>query len=140
MRYLSLVLLFIIALLVNCSNNKTRDDAGAATEQGDTGLEADVNRIHDEVMPRMGELYKLKKKLQARDTAASTPADKAKINSAIQKLDSAYDGMMTWMHQYKPEEHQENAKEYLEGELEKIRKVKNDMLEAIKTGEALVEQ
>jgi hypothetical protein len=142
MRYSSLVLLFVIAILANCSNNKGQDEADASAEQGDTGLEADVNRIHDEVMPRMGELYKLKKKLQQRDTAASTtPAEKTKINAAIQKLDSAYEGMMNWMHQFKPEEHQveeKEAREYLEGELEKIKKVKKDMLAAIETGRTLV--
>jgi hypothetical protein len=142
MRYSSFVLLFVIAILANCSNNKGQDEAGAAVEQGDIGLEADVNRIHDEVMPRMGELYKLKKKLQERDAASSTtPSEREKINAAILKLDSAYDGMMNWMHQYKPEDHQEKegqAREYLEGELEKIKKVKSDMLTAIETGKNII--
>jgi hypothetical protein len=85
--------------------------------------------IHDEVMPKTGEIYQLKKELQ--DKIAKTPdlvVDKKKqLDQIISELDSADHSMMDWMHKFNPlpdSANQEKAREYLEDEMEKIKKVR----------------
>ena len=60
---------------------------------------------------------------------------KKEIEATIAKLDSASEGMMTWMHEFKPEADstasEEKVREYLEREMERVKKVKEDILEAI---------
>ena len=92
--------------------------------------------IHDEVMPKMQDLYMLKKGLQ--DKIAATPGmsseEKQNLEKRILVLDSVNQLMMDWMHKFSPRSDstdQEAAREYLESEMEKIRKVREAMLEAI---------
>ena len=95
-----------------------------------------VMDIHDEVMPKVGDIYELKKKLL--EKIASTPnmvaEEKSKLEKRIADLDSVGEMMMGWMHSFQPlpdTVDQERAREYLESEMEKIRKVKEAMLEII---------
>jgi hypothetical protein len=106
-------------------------------ESGNTALDREVMKIHDDAMLKMDEIQKLKLDLKKKIEEAPTMADdrKAEIEKTMVKLDSAYDGMMNWMHQYKPFADsvlgEEKAREYLESEMEKIKKVRQDMLDAI---------
>ena len=92
--------------------------------------------IHDEVMPKMDNLYKLKKALQ--DTLANTPAlpaEKKKVYEAhILRIDSASNAMMVWMREFNPSADSlgsESYRGYMERELEKVEKVKAAMLQAL---------
>jgi regulator of replication initiation timing len=107
-----------------------------ATDSPNEALYHQVMDIHDEVMPKMEDLYTLKKQLQ--EKIESTPdlvaEEKKKMEDRIAHLDSASQLMMEWMHQFNPlpdSTDQEEAREYLESEMEKIKKVKDAMLEAI---------
>jgi hypothetical protein len=132
-------ILVLIACLgfASCTNkNSQQETLSEPAENGETELlESEVNRVHDEVMSRMGEIYTWKNKLKALDTSASlSPQKKQEVELAILQLDSAYDGMMDWMHKYKPEEHKtedEIAREYLEDEMEKIKLVGEKIQEAL---------
>lgn len=98
---------------------------------------------HDEVMPRMGEIERLKREI--RNKIAQTPdmvvERKAKLEQIISNLDSASFAMMDWMHKFNPlpdSARSEDSKAYLESEMESIKKVKEQMLESIaKAKEAL---
>lgn len=85
----------------------------------------------------MGELNKLKRELQQKidETPGLADEKKKELEATIAKLDSASDGMMTWMHEFKPEADsvagEEKVREYMEDEMEKVKKVKEDILEAI---------
>jgi hypothetical protein len=128
----------VIACLgfASCTNKSKQETVSEPADNAETEiLENEVNRVHDEVMSRMGEIYTWKNKLKALDATASlTPEKKREVELAILKLDSAYDGMMDWMHKYKPEEHNteaETAREYLEDEMEKIKLIGERTQEAL---------
>lgn len=97
-----------------------------------------VMAIHDEVMPQMDDLYKLKRELQqihADSTALPTDQHKA-IEEAISKIDSASEGMMVWMREFDPPKGiaEADLKKYLLEQMEKVKKVREDILEALKGG------
>lgn len=142
MKNLFVILIFSIALISCSGKSESQGQAANSEQQSPTDLlKTEVNKVHDEVMPKMGDLYKLKKRLQEMDTTAATPPErKAEIPGTIQKLDSAYDGMMHWMHQYKPEQYESDDQElrkYLESEITKIQQVRDDMLSALEKARAV---
>jgi len=144
MKFFPKILLAIL-LLTACgkSENTGHDHDSTATDDGDPN-EALYNQamdIHDEVMPKMEDLYKLKKALQ--EEIANTPdmvvERKQQLEAIISNLDSANNAMMEWMHKFQPlpdSADQEKAREYLESEIERIRKVKELMNESIEKAEA----
>jgi prefoldin subunit 5 len=95
--------------------------------------------VHDEVMPKMDDLMKLKRELQ--EQIANSPdmlaERKQELENVISNLDSASTSMMSWMHrihEFNPladSVDQEKAREYLESEMEEIRKVKELINESI---------
>ena len=118
-------------LLVACgkSSHEHHEQDEATDNNPNQALYDQVMDIHNEVMPKSDEIYKLKKELQ--DKIASTPnlvADKKKqLDQIISELDSADHSMMDWMHKFKPlpdSTNQEAAREYLENEMERIKKVR----------------
>ena len=135
-------LLVLPAFLVLISCGKTNDHAGH-TESGD-GNSGDANRalydqvmdIHDEVMPKMEDIYKIKRELL--EKIANTPGmaeeKKKELERIISNLDSTNSAMMDWMHNFNPlpdSVDQEKAREYLETEIERIKKVRDLTKEAL---------
>jgi hypothetical protein len=107
-----------------------------STKVANKALYDKTMNIHDEVMPKMDNLYKLKKALQ--DTLANTPslsAEQKKIYEAhILRIDSASNAMMVWMRQFNPSADSlgsDSYRIYMEGELEKVENVKAAMLKAL---------
>jgi hypothetical protein len=127
MKKLSL-LLFVLALFVSCGS----------------GFDAEVEKnkifdIHDEVMPKMGELMSLKRKVI--EKASEVNAENAsELQNIAQELDEASEGMMSWMRDWSKNSQQymemkngtEAQKEYLAAEMERVIDVK----EAINTSMA----
>jgi hypothetical protein len=92
--------------------------------------------IHDEVMPKMDDIYKLKEDLKKQLTNAPNMVDEKKkeIEALILELDSASESMMVWMRNFNPLPDslgEEKARKYLEEQKKKVEKVKEDMLDAI---------
>lgn len=123
------ILLFLCAALWSCDNTS---DAQKAYEQNFD----EVIRIHDEVMPKMGELNALSMDLQKEIDASSNETQK--YADAKQDLEDSYDFMMDWMHSFTDEyvknqpaleelseEEIMNKNQGLEQELEKVKKMKN---------------
>lgn len=122
----TLHLLSLIILLIACSKEAKDNQA----------LYDEVMKVHDEVMPKMNDIYKLKEglKKQIVDTTAVPEENRRAIESAILKLDAASESMMVWMRSFNPLPDslgEDKARQYLEQEREKIDRVKQEMLNAI---------
>lgn len=96
----------------------------------------EVMVIHDDVMPKTATIHRLKKKLKKQVNDDNI----APITMVIKQLDAADEGMMQWMENFKrPKEVSfETAQAYLNGEKDKITKVKKDILSAISVAEELI--
>ena len=101
-------------------------DGGDSTNEA---LNEKVLSIHDEVMAKGDDLYRLKKRYQ--DSLASTKdltaEKKAHLESVVLELDSAQKAMNKWMHEFDPNKDSadaEKTREYFETEIEKITKIK----------------
>lgn len=69
-------------------------------------LKKEVIEIHDEVMPKMDELKKLKKEILQKagslgSDSTSNSIEIEKLNAIALDLDSAFEGMFVWMRQFK---------------------------------------
>jgi hypothetical protein len=98
--------------------------------------------IHDEVMPKMEDIYQLKKALQERVASSKDLAEdkKQELELIVVQLDSVDHLMMDWMHHFNPlpdSVDQEKARAYLESEIEKIKKVKELMNESIEKAKGI---
>jgi hypothetical protein len=142
-RYFSLIILALA--VVGCGQKSGHDDheAGHDMNEGGTNqaLYDEVMKVHDEVMPKMNTIYDLKGKLSEKiANTPDMPADKKQqIEGVISRLDSASEGMMVWMRHFNPlpdSTGEEQAKEYLENEMEKIKKVREDVRKALTDAEA----
>lgn len=134
-------LLFFAAIFViflSCNRSTHEHDhhhqAGKAVESNENeALYNEVMKIHDDGMEKMGEIHLSKKNLKEKLTTR-TGESKAATEAAIARLDSADRGMMNWMHNFNPPEDTldgEAYREYMELELEKVKKVREDILEAL---------
>ncbi len=131
-------LFFCLSILAACGKSGKHDHKASEELKGNPNeaLYDQVMAVHDEVMPKMDELYRLKKELKDEVTTAKDLAadKKEQLIQTIQLLDSADHAMMDWMHKFKPaadSTDQEVAREYLENEMERINKVKELMNSAI---------
>ncbi|MBK5280123.1 MAG: hypothetical protein JJE09_14795 [Bacteroidia bacterium] len=137
-------ILFLALILTACGKSTEHSDHDNGSSDGDSPNEALYNQameVHDEVMPRMNDIYKLKKDLQ--EQIANTPdmvvERKNQLVQIISNLDSANDAMMDWMHKFNPlpdSVEQEQAREYLEGEIERVKKVRTLVNESIEKAKA----
>ena len=112
--------------------------------QDNQALYDEVMKVHDEVMPKMNDIYKLKEglKKQITNTPELVAEKREAIESTILKLDSASESMMVWMRNFNPLPDslgEEKARDYLEEQQEKIKKVKEDILQAIEEAEELTD-
>ncbi|WP_276373054.1 hypothetical protein [Chryseolinea sp. H1M3-3] len=140
------ILLCALVLAWGCGQKQQDHEAHSHSDEkgANQQLYDEVMSVHDEVMPKMDDLYKLKEHLkkQVADSPQMTEEKKKKIESAILQLDSASEGMMVWMRNFNPLPDslgEEKARTYLEEQKVKVSKVKEDMLKAIEEGEALKE-
>ena len=105
-----------------------------------------VIAVHDEVMPKMGQLKSLEKAAlqKAEELQNSEAADLAKIDSLkniASQLNQAYEGMFVWMRQYNNEDGEqtpEEVKAYLDEQLVLVSKVNEDIKAALTKAEELL--
>jgi hypothetical protein len=136
------VLVLITATAVACKpKSEDKVEASEALETSpNEALYNEVMKVHDEVMPKMNDVYKyqqqLKEKLKAPNLSAK---NKEEINAVLSRLDSAGNGMMVWMRQFDPIPDslgEEKARIYLEGEMEKVKRVREDIVQALEQAKA----
>lgn len=132
--------ILITVILVACGkpSNQNNEDGSSEGEEGNPNqaLYDQVMDIHDETMPKMDDIYKIKSQIM--EKIANSPnlvlERKEMLEKLVLQLDSANNAMMDWMHQFQPlpdSVDQEQARAYLESQMEKIKKVKEEMLIAI---------
>jgi hypothetical protein len=139
-------LLAIVFALPGCSQKSNEHGHEHPKEQEEKGpnqsLYDEVMDVHDEVMPKMDDIYKLKEKLKKQLAEAPTMVEEKKkdLEKTILQLDSASEGMMVWMRNFNPIPDslgEEKARKYLEEQKIKVTKVKEDMLKAIEEAKAV---
>lgn len=109
-----------------------------------------VGEKHDTAMLLMSDIEAARSKLRlAMKTANIDSLRKDSILTLLTALKKADEGMMTWMHEFKSTELNEDEYKtmseadimaYLKDEEQKIEKVHVDMLESIKNGNSFLEQ
>jgi hypothetical protein len=134
----------LLALLTSCGEDKTQ------VEQ----LEKEVFAIHDEIMPKMGEIEDLKGELSTQLTTmdsllkskpdAELEKQKAAALQVTEALSDADKGMMDWMHDYKSEAVKTmsvpDATKYLNEEKTKIAAVRDQTLASISDAKKLLKK
>lgn len=129
MRLLSIIAL--LTLMVSCSTPKKE------AVQEEPSLKDQVMDVHDEVMPKMGELRKTQKELLAlADSSAADSLVAAKFSQLASEIDNANESMMAWMRNFDPnfEGTPEEVEKYLQDQLKSIEEVKSDMLSTLEEG------
>ncbi len=149
MKTLQLFVWIILFSLISCSKS---GDHSSVNHGGDQNQEEGPNQalynqmmdIHDEVMPKMDDIMRLKRELQEqiKNSPDMVLERKEELENIISNLDSANNSMMSWMHrihEFNPladSIDQEKAREYLESEMEEIKKVKELTTESIEKAKA----
>ncbi|MFN3802128.1 hypothetical protein [Belliella pelovolcani] len=109
---------------------------GESKEEANQRLRAEVIEIHDEVMPFMGDLKTLRKKIAAKadELESSSESDNAEkvqeLRLLAKQLDEAFDGMFVWMRQFKQNTDEMSVEEveaYLLEQKSMIQKVHEDI-------------
>jgi hypothetical protein len=131
MKLFSSSLIFLFSVLVFACANPLVETNKA--------MRAQIIGVHDEVMPKMGELMSLQKKalaqadsLYAQDSTATAQIES--MRTLAGQLDQAYEGMFVWMRQYSLEEEgktPEEIKIYLDDQLLKVNQVNADIKAAL---------
>lgn len=137
-RLLPFILSFFIAIACQQQSGDQHQDHNHHGEAGaNQELYDEVMRIHDEVMPKLDDIYKLKTAKKTRLEMPGLPEqERQQIQNDIARLDSANEGMMVWMREFDPipdSVGEDKARAYLESELEKVKQVREDILEALQS-------
>ena len=120
-----------------------KSDGSGESENSARALEKEVLAIHDEVMPRMGEIESLRESLvsELENTALDSQLRVA-TNEAISRLELGDSLMWDWMHNYSIPENVSNDSvvKYLENEKRQITQVRQTMQGAITGAEGLLQK
>tara|TARA_A100000171_G_C2129695_1_gene145881 strand:+ start:475 stop:882 length:408 start_codon:yes stop_codon:yes gene_type:complete len=127
--------LFVIILFVFACEKKE--------DKFDT-LKTEVFAIHDEVMPKMGELMSLKKKVLDKVEGSANPDELRDIALSLEK---AQEGMMSWMNDWSknstPHVNNESTEEekmtFINAEIVRVKKVKEDINSSIAAAKKALE-
>lgn len=140
MKDLLITLYFLSALaFFSCKNTPSPDqNTGDSNVISLDSQYAEVMRIHDEAMPRMGQIHNIKRQLEQQSNGLdTTSATWDSVMYFVDKLEEADEGMLEWMAAFKdPRKKQEDAKarEYLDEEIERVTKVAEDIDQSIEEG------
>lgn len=119
---------------------------GSGQVEENTKKRVEVIAVHDEVMPKMGQLKSLEKSAlqKAEELASLDSVDTARVealkNLALE-LDGAYEGMFVWMRQYETEDGDqtpEEIKAYLDEQLILVTEVNKKMKTALSKADSLL--
>jgi len=123
---MKIFLIYLTSFLVLFSCGRGNQDPTSSSI-----LHDEIMVVHDEVMPEISTIHRLKKKLNAIENG-----DESRIQILILNLDEADESMMSWMADYKrPKGVDSLALTYLASEKEKIDLVSGDMKLAIHEGQ-----
>lgn len=143
MKFTSAIVILLLFTGVACNKERASDrphEHGDAIESGpNQQLYDQVMDVHDEVMPKMNDLYKAKTALSTQlKLPGTTDSQQEEIRQKIARIDSASEGMMAWMRQFEPPADslgEESVRSYIQSELKKVERVREDILETLKAVE-----
>jgi uncharacterized protein YoxC len=106
-----------------------------------------VMEVHDEIMPKMGDIMKYKKQLKIKmEELAADPEMNAekieKVKQAITELDNSHEDMMAWMREFNPDFEgmvTEEVMQYLNEQKVKIEQVGKETYAALNSAEELID-
>ncbi|MEP1094420.1 MAG: hypothetical protein ABJG78_04890 [Cyclobacteriaceae bacterium] len=105
-------------------------------------LKDEVFELHDEVMPMMGDLRRVRKSLMLQaDSIQGTNAERAATLTGVsEELNAANEGMMVWMRNFDPnfDGSDEEVLKYLTAQKTSIEVVNKNMKETLKKGQELL--
>jgi hypothetical protein len=108
------------------------------TKEEKVNLKDQVMAVHDEVMPKMGELRSVQKQLVMKAGEEGLDSlTQMELTQIADKIDEANESMMVWMRNFNPQfEGSEEAMDaYLKDQLKSIELVKTDMMGALAEGQ-----
>lgn len=127
------LIIFLACLLVSCKEQPKATEISNDIE--DSPLYIEVIDIHDEVMPKMSTIHRLKDELEAHTTDENAEI----IGNQIKALNDADEAMMSWMAMFKLPDQPSQQVPYLENEKLKIIQVSHQMNKAILEATATLE-
>jgi len=127
MRLFRLLLLLVSIIIVSC---------GPPKDPAYKDLYDEVMVIHDDVMPKMTDINRAKKKLRKLKDGSNDEL----ITLQIEQLDAADEAMMSWMHEFDARELStlEENLNYLHKEKSKIQQVSDQMLQSLQEADLLI--
>jgi hypothetical protein len=131
-------LFFLVFFWTACQNSTPKEDYKSLFDE--------VMAIHDAVMPKTDDIYKLKRKLneyRADLDKEKNSAERQLLTDAILRLEKANDSMMDWMNAFDADYEKKSPadiKPYLLSEKQKITAVSDSMLHALADGQKLLEK
>lgn len=137
-RQIPFLIIVVLFLLSSC---------GQSIQEKNLIMRDKIISVHDEVMPMMSKLKILEKKANQEIQALGLEGvpDSSRIdelNTLIIELNSAYDGMFDWMHQYEVTDGERTPEEvqvFLDEQLVKITKVNTQFKEVIAKADEILE-
>lgn len=135
--------IMMLGLTLGC-NSSSSESAEEDAAAGVASTMEEVMAIHDEVMPKMGELNQLKESLEKKaETMEGDDPSKSAVIGALGALETADEAMMDWMRNFEPPVQGDESDEvlnYLKIEKEKISEVRDQMLESMAKAKSLLEE
>ena len=112
-------------------------------KEAETLLNQEIMKVHDEVMPKMGEINRMKRQLGEYKDAVSdeNAAMKDSLINAILLLAKTEDNMSDWMAGYRypnPKLKHDEMMKYLKGQQDTIQQISNDVFMTIAIGNGLL--
>ena len=112
-------------------------------KEAETLLNQEIMKVHDEVMPKMGDINRMKRQLGAYkdEVPDDNAAMKDSLINAILLLAKTEDNMNDWMAGYKypnPEMKHDDMMKYLKGQQDTIKQINDDVFMTIAIGNGLL--
>ncbi len=132
------IILFTLLLVFACGDKKKN------TQEE---LHDKVMALHDEIMPKMGDIMKFKKQLNNKidaliEEGSDANAEKiTELRNVVEDLENSHEGMMNWMREFDNDFEgmvNEEVIKYLNEQVEKIEKVGESTNNALKKAEEVL--
>lgn len=143
----------VFAFVVSCNNSENKN--GKTGEISKTHVDSLLDKVlegHDAGMAKMGKLSTMQNKVQHILDSLIKLSDKSKtalsnyknsLDSLLAELKSAQDGMNKWMDEFNMDSASDDVDlrtQYMESEKDKVTKIKESMLSALKKADSLLKQ
>lgn len=118
----------------------TSSCSSSSNQQNIESLREEVIAIHDEVMPRMGELKTLRKEIAAKANelnqadSINNTTEVNELKDLAVRMDDAFEGMFVWMRQFNSSYEgmeKDEIEAYLQEQKEKVKVVNSDIKNSI---------